>query len=210
MSVAYHEGDVDSSGAQEVNLRTAAGAELLGQQVSATSLPVVISSDQPEFPVKSSEQQLASDSKVFSVTGTLTGVGTSVTTPLYFKNPTGSGKTAKLISLVLNNSTTVRSAIFFNIAYTPTVSANGTALTISSTVVGSGVTSGMNAYTLPTVTAGGTISARFMVGHSLVTTSLYIPLNSIILVPENNAFLLTASGDAASRSLHFTLTWAEV
>lgn len=41
-----NEGDVDSNGAEEVNLRTSAGAELLGQQASAASLPVVIASDQ--------------------------------------------------------------------------------------------------------------------------------------------------------------------
>lgn len=153
---------------------------------------------------------LADANKVFCVTGILTGVGTTVTTPLYFKNPSGSGKTAKLISLSLNNSTITSSAVFFNIARTPTTSADGTALTISSTTIGSEVSSAMTAFTLPTVTAGGTIIHRFMVGHSLVATTLYIPLNYTIIIPENNTFILTASGDAASRSLHFTLVWAEV
>lgn len=46
-----NEGDVDSNGAEEVNLRTSAGAELLGQQVSAASLPVVVASNQPPVPI---------------------------------------------------------------------------------------------------------------------------------------------------------------
>lgn len=45
------EGDVDSNGAEEVNLKTSAGVELLGQQASAASLPVVIASDQSTIPV---------------------------------------------------------------------------------------------------------------------------------------------------------------
>lgn len=49
-----NEGDVDANGAEEVNLRTAAGAELLGQQVSAASLPVVIASNQSPVPTTAS------------------------------------------------------------------------------------------------------------------------------------------------------------
>lgn len=45
MGVAFDPGDVDPNGAREVNLRTAAGAELLGLAVSAASLPVVLASD---------------------------------------------------------------------------------------------------------------------------------------------------------------------
>lgn len=46
MGVYSQEGDVDANGTEEVNLRTSAGAELLGSQTSVASLPVVIASDQ--------------------------------------------------------------------------------------------------------------------------------------------------------------------
>jgi len=54
MGVYHNEGDVDSNGAEEVNLRTSAGAELLGQQTSAASLPVVIASNQSAVPTTAS------------------------------------------------------------------------------------------------------------------------------------------------------------
>lgn len=60
-----NEGDVDANGAEEVNLRTAAGAELLGQQTSAASLPVVIASDQTSIPV----QQFGPNSAWVRITG---------------------------------------------------------------------------------------------------------------------------------------------
>lgn len=43
--------DVDASGDAEVTLKTAAGVELLGQQTSAASLPVVLASNQSSVPV---------------------------------------------------------------------------------------------------------------------------------------------------------------
>ncbi len=53
-----NEGDVDSNGAEEVNLRTSAGAELLGQQASAASLPVVIASNQSTLPISAASLPL--------------------------------------------------------------------------------------------------------------------------------------------------------
>lgn len=52
MSISYKEPEVDTNGASEVNLRTSSGVELLGQQVSATSLPVVIASNQSMLPTQ--------------------------------------------------------------------------------------------------------------------------------------------------------------
>lgn len=46
MGIYSPDGDVDSYGAEEVNLRTSSGVELLGQKTSAASLPIVIASDQ--------------------------------------------------------------------------------------------------------------------------------------------------------------------
>lgn len=54
------EGDVDANGAEEVNLRTSAGAELLGQQTSAASLPVVIASNQSAVPISAASLPLPS------------------------------------------------------------------------------------------------------------------------------------------------------
>jgi hypothetical protein len=51
MSIFYKEAEVDDNGAEEVNLRTSTGVELLGSKVSAASLPVVIASDQSAIPV---------------------------------------------------------------------------------------------------------------------------------------------------------------
>jgi hypothetical protein len=51
MAIYSPNGDIDANGAEEVNLRTSTGVELLGQQASAASLPVVIASNQAAIPV---------------------------------------------------------------------------------------------------------------------------------------------------------------
>lgn len=51
MGIAFGEGDVDANGAEEVNLRDAAGAELIGQKTLSASLPVAIASNQSAYPV---------------------------------------------------------------------------------------------------------------------------------------------------------------
>jgi hypothetical protein len=50
MAIYSPNGDVDENGAEEVNLRTSTGVELLGSKLSAASLPVVIASDQSVIP----------------------------------------------------------------------------------------------------------------------------------------------------------------
>jgi len=52
MGIYSPDGDVDSYGAEEVNLRNSSGVELLGQKVQAASLPVTIASDQSTLPAK--------------------------------------------------------------------------------------------------------------------------------------------------------------
>jgi hypothetical protein len=78
MGIFYKEADVDANGASEVNLRTAVGAELLGQNVQAASLPVVIASDQSSLNVKS---------RSGSVVQHINGTATTSPSTLTFTNP---------------------------------------------------------------------------------------------------------------------------
>lgn len=50
--------DVDNQGAAEVNLQTAAGVELLGQQTLAGSIPVAIASNQTTLPISAASLPL--------------------------------------------------------------------------------------------------------------------------------------------------------
>lgn len=63
--------DVDTAGDAEVTLKTAAGAELLGQQVSAASLPVVIASNQSAVPISAASLPLPTGAATETTLGTV-------------------------------------------------------------------------------------------------------------------------------------------
>lgn len=258
MGVFHAEGDVDSNEAEEVNLRTAAGVELLGQQTLAASLPVAIASDQvvpisaASLPLptgaataalqttidghitdgtlrgtvrmwdgtdiaavntdgsliaRSYEQQLAAENKMFITNFEITGVGTTEIPAVLFRNPNGSGVTAKLYRLTISNFHTVTSFIKVRAYSAPTVTGTGTALTEGCTHIGA-ATAAIETYTSPTVSANGTRIAQWMTpGFNL---SLQIPLDLIIIVDANADILITAQGDGTNRILAGSLLWAEV
>ena len=103
-----NEGDVDPNGAQEVNLRTAAGVELLGQQASAASLPVVIASNQSAIPVTTEGVKSTYSAAFVGL------VPPSAATDVF--TITGSAtKTIRITSIRFSVSTTAGSGILANI-----------------------------------------------------------------------------------------------
>jgi hypothetical protein len=201
------EGDVDANGAEEVNLRTSAGAELLGQQVSAASLPVVISTEQQEYLLRTSEQQLALENKVFITSFEITTVGTTEIPVFLFRNPSGSGKTVKLIRLTLTNFTTVNSFIRVRAYLSPTITADGTGLTEACTHIGQAGPVSVT-FSSPTASANGTrVSQWETPGFS---NALVIPMDLLFILDANTQIILTGQADGTNRTLGCSMLWAEV
>lgn len=203
-----NEGDVDVNGAEEVNLRTAAGAELLGQQVSAASLPVVISSNQSEYPVLSMEQYLANTNKLFTMNFEVSGVGTTEIPVALFRNPSGSGKTVKFARLTISNlHQTANTFIRVRAYVAPTVTADGTGLVEGCTHIGQAAPVSVT-FSSPTVSANGTRIGQWNVVSS--ANALVIPLDLWFILDANTQMLLTAQADGTARIIAGALIWAEV
>lgn len=225
-----NEGDIDANGAEEVNLRTATGAEVLGQQVSASSLPVVISSDQSAVPISAASlplptgaateatlsavdtklvnsSELAAQNKVFSTNWEVSAIGTTEIPIVLFRNPSGSGKTVRLIRLTLSNFHTVTSFIRVRAYAAPTVTSDGTGLTEACTHIGQAAGVAVT-FSSPTVSANGTRLAQWEV--VAFNQALTIPLDLLILLDANTQLLITGQADGTNRILAGSLLWAEV
>lgn len=200
------EGDVDSNGAEEVNLRTAAGAELLGQQVSAASLPVVISSDQSTINV-SVVPPAGAD--VFSAVGERTGVGATEVPVMILKNPSGSGKVISINQILLVNRHTVSSNVVFRCYTSPTITANGTAITIPTLDVGSGKTTVAQAFRSPTISANGTLAFTTVASGGANANPTAMQFAGVFTLQANTDILITAIADGTSRIPVVTMIWEE-
>lgn len=208
MGVFHQEGDVDANGAQEVNLRTAAGVELLGQQTSAASLPVVIASNQTEYPVLSVEQNLANTNRMFTLNFEVSGVGTTEIPVALFRNPSGSGKTVKLSRLTISNlHQTANTFIRVRAYVAPTVTADGTGLDERCTHVGQAAPVSV-AFSSPTVSANGVRIGQWNVVSS--ANALIVPLDLLFILDANTQMLLTAQADGTARIIAGALLWAEI
>lgn len=203
-----NEGDVDANGAEEVNLRTSAGAELLGQQTSAASLPVVISSDQSEYSVLSAEQKLANTDKLFTMNFEVSGVGTTELPVALFRNPSGSGKTVKLARLTMSNlHQTANTFIRVRAYVAPTVTSDGTGLDERCTHVGAAAPVSVG-FSSPTVSANGVRIGQWNVVSS--ANALVVPLDLWFILDANTQLLMTAQADGTNRIVAASLIWAEV
>lgn len=121
MSITYQTPDMDGNGAEEVNLRTSAGVELLGQQASAASLPVVVASDQSSIPVKtwgpsSHWQRISTNTTTTLKSGAgflrrIIKSGAAMVT--IYDSTTGSGTIIQALS-----STSVQTTITYDIPFT--------------------------------------------------------------------------------------------
>lgn len=143
---------------------------------------------------------------VFSATYAKTGIGTTELPHLFIKNPSGSGKTANLLSITIQNVHTVSSWVRVRVYVNPTTSANGTAVGRNTLDVGSGKTASCTAFQTPTVSVNGTQIFDFAVMWG-TTFTYYFPPG--VNLQANNTVLCTAVADGASRVAVVTLVWDE-
>lgn len=143
---------------------------------------------------------------VLSATYAKTGVGTTELPAVFIKNPSGSGKTANLISITIANVHTVSSWIRVRVYANPTTSADGTAINRSTLDVGSGKTATCTAFQTPTVSVNGTRLFDFAVMWGTSFTYFFPPGTNL---QANNTILCTAVADGSSRIAAITLVWDE-
>jgi hypothetical protein len=162
---------------------------------------------------KSADSNLADTDKIFQIceTITITGGGTE-NNFLLIKNPSGSGKKIKIIDLTLGFSNTVSVLAVFKLYASPTITTNGTSLTIKPGRIGAGTpSSAMQAYSTPTISVRGTEYINLMVsGGSNIASSYHLDVDQSIIVDENYNILITGTPDGTNRNVLITMRWAEV
>lgn len=129
---------------------------------------------------------------------------------VYIKNGSGSGKTLILQQIIVTlNATsggTAASDLLVKVFANPTSSANGTAATINTTSIGSGVSSAMTAFTTPTVSANGTLLYTFSAGNANPS----IPQDlTAFRVAANNNILVTVNSGVNNTTTNIIVVWSE-
>ena len=193
---------VDAQGSAQVRLFDASAA-LIGQKTMAGSIPIVFSSDQSSIPVT----MTSTADENFCISEPITPTAASETDVILIKNPTGSGKKLYLdLFEILGLSADFSSII--RIYSGPTITANGTAITIKNGNVGSAVTSVMNAYKLPSISARGSLlyTGSFL---KAVTASWFIEFAGRLLWNANHNMLITFEHSATSRDAVISAIWRE-
>lgn len=153
-------------------------------------------------------QKLVEDGQGFNVTtGTLTS-GTSETDILLLRNPVASGKHVRVkdfIPSILEAGSNVRSII--RVYGGPTITLEGTALTINKKRTSQTDTSIATVFSLPTISARGSFVNEFTIDNST------IPLRDSQLsawVEEGEDVLITFENTSNNTDISIFTQWAEV
>lgn len=193
-----------SAGGLHINLRSSAGSEMLGQKISAQSIPVVLPSD-----ASGGESGIVNDGSLFSAAVSVSAAVQGVDNPLVLiRNPAGSGKSlfiwrGRLASTVTNVGIT------FSIYANPTVLTNGTTLAIVNRNIGgaSNPSTVALASTLPTVSSLGTLITVAQVGQN--NNSIDMNEDFAVKINPGNSILITGNPNSNNRNAAITLVWQE-
>lgn len=149
------------------------------------------------------------NNQLYSTTLTLNMTTANVENPLiFFKNPSGSGKTVYIYKILTGSSITNVQASF-SLYANPTSTANGTALTLYSRFVGnSAPASSMNLYYSPTISSNGSKLSVINCGEN--TTSYPLIDDFSIGLKANNTLLITGNPGSNNRESVITIIWSEV
>lgn len=152
-------------------------------------------------------EALADDGKVFLaiIDSINLGTGTDEKDIFLLKNPAASGVAIQLKQIIVS---TVKTSGGTNLRYyrAPTITANGTALTIQNKR-NDGVTGEGDAYSLPTITARGNKLGVFGIAGS---GQVIIREDYELYLDENENFLVTLEQPSSNQTYSITLVWAEI
>jgi hypothetical protein len=158
-------------------------------------------------------QFLASEGDLYSIVRDATPALAAESNFILLKNPNASGVILyifKIISVAissLGSATGVESVV--RLYSNPTITANGTAMTINNQLIGSADTSLATAFSVPTTTANGNLIRVYAVGSQGLTT-LYSQEDFVALQANNN-LLVTVQGTVNGPSeVAVNVVWGEV
>lgn len=153
------------------------------------------------------DSNLADAAKVFIANFEVSSIGTTEIPIALFRNPSGSGKTVKLIRFTFSNLHTVTSFIKVRAYAAPTVTSDGTGEAENCTKFGSSAGSAQ-VFSSPTVSSTGTRIAQWVA--PAFSTPAIIPLDQFFILPETAMILITGQADGTNRIFGGSLIWAEV
>lgn len=184
---------------RKVTLFDLNGNVLIGQKTMANSIPVTIASDQPSL---DAWQTAVAAGKGYSAASVPVTVSGTAEAPLYlFRNPNGSGKTAKIRFLVTSSG----AAGTFRIYRDATITTNGTTITPTN-LKKSGAASVMLPSSAPTVSANGSRMQTFAISTQASPFRQDFDLGWYIEANEN--LYITAQG-ANGQIYSVTIFWIE-
>lgn len=177
------------------------------QQTMANSMPVVIASDNTVY-VQDVSSLYASQDKLYGLCSEVNLSGTSEVDAVLFKNPSGSGKIIYIAKIIFCLISTVGAQLKVRVYKSPTITANGTAITVvPARIGGSPPASVVTAYSLPTISARGT---QLRVYVSSDTGTVMDDINSRIIMEANTDLLITGQSSSTNKPVGVTLSWVEL
>lgn len=161
--------------------------------------------------VLDTSSSLADQKKVYMASYAYNLASSGEKLALYLNNPTGSGKVLKLIDMTVGLTNTVGSMAVIRAYYNPTITANGTAKTISPGYIGGGqAASSMTLFSGASASANGTLFWQFqLTGGTNGGNSIHQDFDQSVILAENNKLLITGDPDGTNRNLIITLRWVE-
>lgn len=142
-----------------------------------------------------------------ATTNNITVANANETVFMLIKNPSSSGKTARLHRLTIgSDENQANKMAFYRIYRDPTVTNNGTALNINNLKKGAGA-SALTAFKLPTISANGMLLAVGNAG-AVVQSTDHMDLGNLISSGEN--ILITIDATAGNFDFFVTAYWEEV
>lgn len=127
------------------------------------------------------------------------------------RNPDSSGKQLKIIKVIFNNYDSVNSLANFRIYTAPSITSNGSSLTVYPCREGASLPSSVvNAYYEPTISSRG--KKRYSgstSGGALSSNALVIPIDNGLIIDPGYDMLITGQADGTNRDVSITLLWGE-
>lgn len=136
--------------------------------------------------------------------------GGTQTNMALIRNPSGSGKTMRIIEIGTDFTNTVAVSAYYRLYVDPTVTATGTSQTLTSLARGAGAAaSAILVYSGPTTSSVGTrIDTWFATGGS--TGSGYASdFDGMLTFAANQDLLITGTPDGTNRNTMLTIWWLE-
>ena len=141
-----------------------------------------------------------------ATTNNITVVNANETVFMLIKNPSNSGKTARLHRLIIgSDENQINKMAFYRIYRNPTITSNGTALNINNLKAGASL-SALTAFKLPVVSANGTLLAMGNAGDLFVSID---PMDLGNIISSNENMLITIDAAAAGFDFFVTAYWEE-